>query len=57
MIEVAKRGVGPKELVFAKRGDHVQYIARFQRADLYLDTVSYRAGAVASNALWAGLPV
>ena len=37
--------------------DHGQYLARFQRADLYLDTFIYNAGATASNALWAGLPV
>ena len=57
MIEAAKRGVDPKQLVFAKRADHGQYLARFQRADLYLDTFIYHAGAIASNALWAGLPV
>ena len=43
--------------MFAKRTDHGQYLARFQRADLYLDTFTYNAGATASNALWAGLPV
>jgi len=57
MIEAAKRGVDPKQLLFAKRADHGQYLARFQRADLYLDTFIYHAGAIASNALWAGLPV
>lgn len=57
MIEAAKRGVDPKQLVFAKRTDHGQYLVRFQRADLYLDTFIYHAGAIASNALWAGLPV
>ena len=57
MIEAAKRGVDPKRLVFATHTDHGQYLARFQRADLYLDTFIYNAGATASNALWAGLPV
>ncbi|MDB3910959.1 hypothetical protein N9381_04015 [Paracoccaceae bacterium] len=44
MIEAAKRGVDPKQLVFAKRTDHGQYLARFQRADLYLDTFIYKRG-------------
>ena len=57
MFEAAKRGVDPARLVFATHTDHGQYLARFQRADLYLDTFIYNAGATASNALWAGLPV
>ena len=33
------------------------HLAQLQLADLYLDTFIYNAGATASNALWAGLPV
>ena len=55
--EAAARGVGPKRLVFAKKVPHSEYLAQFRRADLYLDTFNYNAGATASNALWAGLPV
>ena len=55
--EAAARGVGSERLVFAKRVPHSEYLAQFQCADLYLDTFNYNAGATASNALWAGLPV
>src|SRR5512133_2928570 len=32
-------------------------MARLARADLFLDTLPYNAGATANDALWAGLPV
>ena len=32
-------------------------MARCKSADLFLDTLPYNAGATASDALWAGLPV
>jgi protein O-GlcNAc transferase len=32
-------------------------LARYRMADLFLDTLPYNAGATASDALWAGLPV
>ena len=50
-------GVGPERLVFAKKVPHSEYLAQFKCANLYLDTFNYNAGATASNALWAGLPV
>ena len=34
-----------------------EHLARYRLADLFLDTFNYNAGATASNALWAGLPV
>ena len=55
--EAAARGVGPERLVFAKKVPHSEYLAQFKCANLYLDTFNYNAGATASNALWAGLPV
>lgn len=55
--EAAARGVAPERLVFAGSVPHADYLARFRHADLYLDTFNYNAGATASNALWAGLPV
>jgi predicted O-linked N-acetylglucosamine transferase (SPINDLY family) len=57
LIEAAKRGVDPNRLIFAAYTDHKIYLAQFKQADLYLDTFIYNAGATASNALWAGLPV
>ena len=34
-----------------------EYLARLTKADLFLDTFNYNAGAVANDALWCGLPV
>lgn len=36
---------------------HPQYLARYQLADLFLDTNPYNAHTTASDALWAGCPV
>jgi len=55
--EAFKRGIPSERLVFAQRVPHEKYLAQFRQADLYLDTFNYNAGATASNALWAGLPV
>jgi len=55
--EAQARGVSPDRLVFAQKVSHEKYLAQFRQADLYLDTFNYNAGATASNALWAGLPV
>jgi len=55
--EAAKRGVDANRLVFGKRLPTPEYIARYRTADLFLDTFPYNAGATASDALWAGLPV
>jgi len=55
--EACKRGIPSERLVFAQRVPHEKYLAQFRKADLYLDTFNYNAGATASNALWAGLPV
>lgn len=33
------------------------YLARFQLADLVLDTFPYNAGTTASDCLWAGTPI
>jgi protein O-GlcNAc transferase len=56
-MEAAKRGVSCDRLIFVQKVPHEKYLAQFQLADLYLDTFIYNAGATASNALWAGLPV
>ena len=51
------QGVDPARLVFAERVAPENYLARYQVADLFLDTVPFNAGTTASDALWAGLPV
>ena len=55
--EANARGVESERLVFAQRVSHENYLAQFRQADLFMDTFTYNAGATASNALWAGLPV
>lgn len=53
----ADRGVDGERLVFGPRLPFEEYLARYRAADLFLDTLPYNAGATASDALWAGLPV
>ncbi|MGO8754350.1 MAG: tetratricopeptide repeat protein [Gallionellaceae bacterium] len=55
--EAAQRGVAPERLVFAKRMDLADHLARHRLADLFLDTLPYNAHTTSSDALWAGLPV
>ena len=56
-MEAEKRGVNPERLIFGEKLIRTQYLARCRSADLFLDTLPYNAGATASDALWAGLPV
>ena len=56
--EAQSRGVAPDRLIFAERMDSRDlHIARYQLADLFLDTLPFNAHATASDALWAGLPL
>lgn len=55
--EALRRGLDPGRLVFAKRMDLPEHLARHRAADLFLDTLPYNAHTTASDALWAGLPV
>jgi len=55
--EAEERGVEPSRLVFAPRLPYADHLARFQLADLFLDTLPFNAGTTASDALWAGVPV
>jgi len=58
MLKVAARhGVAAERLVFAPRVAPPDYLARFQLADLFLDTFPYNAGTTASDCLWMGLPI
>ncbi len=51
------RGVAPERLHFAPRVAPPEYLARFQLADLVLDTFPYNAGTTASDCLWMGTPI
>ncbi|HLI18458.1 MAG TPA: tetratricopeptide repeat protein [Rhodanobacteraceae bacterium] len=51
------RGIDPRRLVFSPPLPHLQHLARYQLADLFLDTNPYNAHTTASDAIWAGCPV
>jgi protein O-GlcNAc transferase len=55
--EAQVRGLDPNRLVFAKRTNPPEHLARHRAADLFIDTLPYNAHTTASDALWAGLPV
>jgi predicted O-linked N-acetylglucosamine transferase (SPINDLY family) len=58
MLRVAAaHGIAPERIVFAPRVAPPEYLARFQLADLMLDTFPFNAGTTASDALWMGLPI
>jgi protein O-GlcNAc transferase len=54
--EAANRSIEPRRLIFAPRLQYADHLARFQLADLFLDTVPFNAGTTASDALWTGVP-
>ena len=55
--EAEFRGVNPNRMIFAKRTNLSEHLARHRAADLFLDTLPYNAHTTTSDALWAGLPV
>ncbi|MBV8380756.1 MAG: acetylglucosamine transferase [Paucibacter sp.] len=58
MIKVAAaHGVAAERLIFAPRAMPADYLARFQAADLVLDTFPYNAGTTANDCLWMGTPI
>ncbi len=52
-----ERGVEPGRLVFVPHIAYADHLARYQIADLFLDTLPFNAGTTASDALWGGLPL
>ena len=50
-------GVDPARIIFYDRRPLGAHLAHLRHAGLFLDTFTYNAGATASHALWAGLPV
>jgi len=55
--EADAHGIARDRLIFAPRVAPPDYLARFQLADLFLDTFPYNGGTTASDALWMGLPI
>jgi len=57
LCQADAHGVARERLIFAPRVAPPEYLARFQCADLVLDTFPYNAGTTASGALWMGTPI
>ena len=55
--EAQARGVDKSRIIFAGRVSPENYMARYQIADLFLDSFPFNAGTTANDALWMGLPV
>lgn len=55
--EARRHGIAPERVIFAGRVPLAEHLARQALADLFLDTHPYNAGASASPALRAGVPV
>jgi predicted O-linked N-acetylglucosamine transferase (SPINDLY family) len=52
------RSVDPERLIFAPYLNSMpDHLARFARADVFLDTLPYNAHTTAAEALWAGVPL
>lgn len=50
-------GIGAERLVFAARVSPDNYLARYQCADLFLDTFPFNAGTTANDCLWMSCPL
>ncbi|MFM0325331.1 O-linked N-acetylglucosamine transferase, SPINDLY family protein [Caballeronia glebae] len=57
LSEAKYRGLDVSRIVFAEYLPLQSHLARYCRADLFLDTYPFNAGATASGSLWCGLPV
>jgi predicted O-linked N-acetylglucosamine transferase (SPINDLY family) len=55
--EAQARGVEVDRLVFFESCEYSEYLMRMTKADLFLDTFNFNAGAMANDALWCGLPI
>tara|TARA_B100001057_G_scaffold476445_1_gene544436 strand:+ start:479 stop:970 length:492 start_codon:yes stop_codon:yes gene_type:complete len=55
--EASYFNIESNRVIFASRVIREEYLARYNVADLFLDTYPYNAGTTASDALWSGLPV
>ena len=52
-----ERGIDPERIVFAGWAMNADHLARYQLADVILDTWPYGAHTTASDALWMGIPI
>ncbi len=51
------KGIDPERIIFAQKMANPHHLARYQLADLFLDTTPYGAHTTCSDALWMGVPV
>lgn len=57
-LRASERGIDPNRLVFAQRVPSVtEHLARYQIADIFLDTFPYNGHTTAFDCLVAGLPI
>ena len=56
-MEAQKSNIATNRIFFSEKVSRADYLARYQVADLFLDTAPYNAGTTASDALYQGLPV
>lgn len=56
-VAALHRGIGGARLHFAEPATADRQAARYQAADLFLDTGPHNAGPAAGDALWSGLPL
>ena len=57
LCEAEARGIERSRFIFANRVSPEDYLARYQIADLFLDSFPFNAGTTANDALWMALPV
>lgn len=58
LLKTAKKmGIKKERLIFAPRVAPADYLARYQLADLFLDTFPFNGGTTANDALFMGLPL
>lgn len=58
LLNAAKKmGIKKDRLIFAPRVAPADYLARYQLADLFLDTFPFNGGTTANDALFMGLPL
>jgi predicted O-linked N-acetylglucosamine transferase (SPINDLY family) len=58
LVHAAKaHGIKQNRLIFAPRVVPAAYLARYQLADLFLDTFPFNGGTTANDALFMGLPL
>ena len=55
--EFFERGINPERIIFSGLLNRDEYLRRYYATDIFLDTFPYNAGATASDALRAGVPV